>query len=1021
MKDRSKSSMDDMGAAGKQPSARKVGILVAGMHRSGTSPVARMLNILGCALPQTLMAPHPSNEKGFWESPEIVKVNSEILVSAGSTLEEWRADEWREFDSRWYASPVAESFRARAREVLVREFGDSPLFVIKDPRLCRLLPFWIEALEAFGAQPLVVSPIRNPLDVAESLEARDGIASAIGMLMWLQHVLSAEAESRGVGRVFLRYEHLLSKPHEIADRLNDVLGIAFPRRMSDVDAEIDEFLSRDLRHHRTEDVDVFENPRLSDWIRTSFAIFNRWSSARERKGDRATLNRIKTDFDEAMPAFDRAVAVGLKTTRWLSTTREEIAQRNRQLDETQAGLTERHEQLQATWADLTERDGQLRASRLDVAERDNRLRITREELAQRNTQLDETRAELAQRNTQLDETRAELAQRNTQLDETRAELAQRNTQLDETRAELTQRNSLLHASRLHLAERNNRLRITREELAQRNTQLDETRAELAQRNRQLDETRAELAQRDLQLHAARIELAERSAELDRKREEMADRERQIAEWNRTVADIMASRSWRVTRPLRAISAGVAYSVSSVRSFARRARYDAGRFWFYSRAHGPRAACRRTYTVIAARMSPRGSADAGMEAGKDVLQSAAAVPVASIPQLGSSGDEARCPAVAMLVADFHDGGLEKVVVDLAGQLRRQGIDCPIMVLGSAGRAAKFAEEADCRVRAFNGDVEKLVAAVREEGVEIVVLHHCYEPLERLSKLGVKLVEVIHNAYSWQRDRTQLADLRSKCIGRFVAVSDFVRDYSIANLSIAGDRIEVIENGLCRHGLIRPPLGKLARQRTATVDRPVLVHLANAHPQKSHIAIVRAFEGIIENHGDAELVLAGTIDDSTEIGRRVHAEIEQRDLNSHVRCSGPLGRREISRLLANAHVGLLPSVFEGFSIASLEYAYFALPTILSDTGAARRLADRYEHAVLARAAALPPEELDPQRIERRGFDPDPAAVVGITAAMATVLANYDQFADKARHAGDDWHAYSIESVARQYRDLLNEALS
>ena len=51
-------------------------------------------------------------------------------------------------------------------------------------------------------------------------------------------------------------------------------------------------------------------------------------------------------------------------------------------------------------------------------------------------------------------------------------------------------------------------------------------------------------------------------------------------------------------------------------------------------------------------------------------------------------------------------------------------------------------------------------------------------------------------------------------------------------------------------------------------------------------------------------------------------------------------------------MLPSGFEGFSVGSLEYAYFGLPTVLSDTGAARRLADRYGHVVVAEGTACPP---------------------------------------------------------------------
>ena len=144
-------------------SRRKIAILVVGMHRSGSSVQSRLLNLVGCDLPKTLMKPIVNNNKaGFWGSQPLSDLNRDILLSIGS--------DWRPFDSGWYASPTAGSFREQAQALLHQEFGDSRLFVMKDSRLCRLLPFWIEVLETFGAEPRVVLPIRNPLDVVASLK-----------------------------------------------------------------------------------------------------------------------------------------------------------------------------------------------------------------------------------------------------------------------------------------------------------------------------------------------------------------------------------------------------------------------------------------------------------------------------------------------------------------------------------------------------------------------------------------------------------------------------------------------------------------------------------------------------------------------------------------------------------------------------------------------------------------------------------------------------------------------------------
>ena len=56
-------------------------VCILGMHRSGTSLLARMLNLMGVSLgpEQFLMQPTIDNPKGYWEHDEIVGLNNEIL------------------------------------------------------------------------------------------------------------------------------------------------------------------------------------------------------------------------------------------------------------------------------------------------------------------------------------------------------------------------------------------------------------------------------------------------------------------------------------------------------------------------------------------------------------------------------------------------------------------------------------------------------------------------------------------------------------------------------------------------------------------------------------------------------------------------------------------------------------------------------------------------------------------------------------------------------------------------------
>ena len=58
---------------------RRRALVLAGMHRSGTSAAARLLAMLGADLPRVVSPALPDNEQGFWEPIEIVRAHERLL------------------------------------------------------------------------------------------------------------------------------------------------------------------------------------------------------------------------------------------------------------------------------------------------------------------------------------------------------------------------------------------------------------------------------------------------------------------------------------------------------------------------------------------------------------------------------------------------------------------------------------------------------------------------------------------------------------------------------------------------------------------------------------------------------------------------------------------------------------------------------------------------------------------------------------------------------------------------------
>jgi hypothetical protein len=371
---------ENAGQAKSKPAkpSRKVCLLVLGMHGSGVTAFGRVLNLLGCDLPPSVVpatdAIEGVTEGATGETDAIRQLNDRILASAGT-----RWDDWVEFHPGWLQSPRAAEFHDEALALLRQEFKASRLFVLNDPRMCRLVPFWLGVLEAAGVQPLIVSPVRSPLAVAAALQERDGFSPGLGHLMWLRHVLDAEFASRDTKRFFTSYDQLASGWARTTTAASSALGIAWPRLSDKAAAEIESYLSNDSRDDRQQVANGLDNPTLSDWLRTTSEILSRWAVEGESPQDHARLDDIRLAMNTAAPAFsrllesERARTVRLETE--LASEHQQAAQLKSELEAAEDSLAELRHRLAQTESALAQRSheteqtaGELAAARASRAE-----------------------------------------------------------------------------------------------------------------------------------------------------------------------------------------------------------------------------------------------------------------------------------------------------------------------------------------------------------------------------------------------------------------------------------------------------------------------------------------------------------------------------------------------------------------------------------------------------------------------------------------------------------------------------
>jgi hypothetical protein len=192
--------------------------LVLGVHRSGTSLLAETAIRLGLhgGSPEELDGADQWNANGYWEHRAVRALNEDVLSAAAT---DWFGG--LSFNADQVPSERREEFAARAIAIVASLDAHAP-WIVKDPRLCVLMPFW----QPFLSKPAFLISLRHPLSVAKSLRERDGFPLPFGIALWETQLLSALASAKGAPRTAFWYEDLVSRPEEQVARLSDWLRAA---------------------------------------------------------------------------------------------------------------------------------------------------------------------------------------------------------------------------------------------------------------------------------------------------------------------------------------------------------------------------------------------------------------------------------------------------------------------------------------------------------------------------------------------------------------------------------------------------------------------------------------------------------------------------------------------------------------------------------------------------------------------------------------------------------------------------
>lgn len=199
-------------------------ILVLGMHRSGTSCLAGILENTGVDFGKVSTV-NEFNRKGNRENKRILKLNDQVMtVNNGS----------------WDNPPIETLWPGdlkEERDRILEEYNESPVWGFKDPRVLFTLEGWLDALRNVS----FAGTFRHPAAVAQSLYKRNQFPLGKSLALWKRYNAALLFYHKKYNFPMVSFD---SAPADYKDAIEKLLGLLDLRSRTETYA----FYDHELRH-----------------------------------------------------------------------------------------------------------------------------------------------------------------------------------------------------------------------------------------------------------------------------------------------------------------------------------------------------------------------------------------------------------------------------------------------------------------------------------------------------------------------------------------------------------------------------------------------------------------------------------------------------------------------------------------------------------------------------------------------------------------------------------------------------
>lgn len=287
-------------------------------------------------------------------------------------------------------------------------------------------------------------------------------------------------------------------------------------------------------------------------------------------------------------------------------------------------------------------------------------------------------------------------------------------------------------------------------------------------------------------------------------------------------------------------------------------------------------------------------------------------------------------VLLQLDTFGKGGLEQVVLDLATCLAHEGCRVGLLAIDGSSNQTDLPAGVTC-VGVTDRSDASYQQMLREGRWQAVSAHASTHGAAVARAHGVPFVQVVHNSYVWfdrhDIDAYRTADPHTAA---YACVSAQALGYADLRMQLDVEKMLVIENGIEEHPVVVDDARALLRRELGIDEHDfVFLQVASLQPAKAHRIAVGALAQLRQGHANARLVCLGSEMNPIHAAD-VRGDIQALDLEDAVLLAGH--RNDAAECYAMADAFLLPSYWEGCSLAVWEAIRAGLPLVLSKVGAA-----------------------------------------------------------------------------------------